>query len=255
MTRWHAGVGRVRVRIACRGEQHHVLFRRGALVLEDHDAEGELALAALGGPSEPCVEVLRLWRDGVIGEAEAGQPHWTTFRAGPAAPSLPEPLRRLRELTMVHTWARGLRTLARADRAAAAERFLVGSLRRRARAALETDVRAIARAMGSVAGPIIEIECLAAGESPWARGRVEPSRAALAVGLPATWLRDVWARQITMIGPAAVLDARRAPADADDATVTLLRWMPDGPRQWLATTERVSVVSGPSGWREIVPVP
>jgi hypothetical protein len=153
---------------------------------------------------------------------------------------------------MVHTWARGLRTLARSERAAAADRFLVGSLRRRARAALETDVRAIARAMGSIAGPIIEIECIAAGAVPWARGRVEPSRAALAVGLPTTWLTAVWAREITMVGPAAVLDARRVPAAADEATVTLLRWLPGGPRQWVASTEQVSVTTSPSGWRELV---
>lgn len=48
--------------VDCAGQQHRVRWQNGALVLLDHeDPEGERTLAALGGDSCECVEILGSW--------------------------------------------------------------------------------------------------------------------------------------------------------------------------------------------------
>ena len=61
--RWHAGLPAVTAEIDCGGEQHRITWRRGKLVLEDHDIVAERSLTALGAESCTCVEVLDAWRE------------------------------------------------------------------------------------------------------------------------------------------------------------------------------------------------
>lgn len=52
----------VDARIECGGDDHRIAWRRGRLVLCDHDLRAEAALQALGGPRPACLEVLDAWR-------------------------------------------------------------------------------------------------------------------------------------------------------------------------------------------------
>jgi hypothetical protein len=61
--RWCDGLPAVTVEIDCGGQRHRITWRRGKLVLEDHDLLAERSLAALGSSRPPvCVEVLDAWR-------------------------------------------------------------------------------------------------------------------------------------------------------------------------------------------------
>lgn len=46
----------------CGGQRHSVVWRRGRLVLEDHDLLAERSLGALGAQPPLCVELLDAWR-------------------------------------------------------------------------------------------------------------------------------------------------------------------------------------------------
>lgn len=60
--RWYEEVPPVTAEVACEGERHRITWRRGKVVLEDHDVLAEQSLAALGGKPPVCLEVLEAWR-------------------------------------------------------------------------------------------------------------------------------------------------------------------------------------------------
>ena len=55
----------VTVEVACGEERHRISWRRGKLVLDDHDLAAEESFAALGGEPALCLEVMRAWRTAV----------------------------------------------------------------------------------------------------------------------------------------------------------------------------------------------
>ncbi len=60
--RWFEAIPPVTAEIDCGGKEHRITWRRGKLIVEDHDVLAEQALAALGGKPPVCVEVLDAWR-------------------------------------------------------------------------------------------------------------------------------------------------------------------------------------------------
>jgi hypothetical protein len=60
---WYHHLDPVSVEISCGERRHRVSWRRGRLVLEDHDVEAERAFVALGGDRSVCVELLDAWRE------------------------------------------------------------------------------------------------------------------------------------------------------------------------------------------------
>ena len=62
LAHWFHGLPSVAADIACDGERHRITWRRGRLILEDHDALAEQSLTALGARPPLCVELLDAWR-------------------------------------------------------------------------------------------------------------------------------------------------------------------------------------------------
>ena len=56
----------MRVALRCQGATHHVLWKRGAFVLEDHDVAADAVVVGLGGERPPCLELLRSWKLGYV---------------------------------------------------------------------------------------------------------------------------------------------------------------------------------------------
>ena len=71
--RWCDGLPDVTAKIECDGREHRITWRRGKLVLEDHDLLAERSLVALGAESPACLAVLDAWRRrhalGLLGDA------------------------------------------------------------------------------------------------------------------------------------------------------------------------------------------
>ena len=62
MTEWWTGIAPGQAIVECGGEQHRLRWDAGSLAALDHDdAEGERALAALGGQRCTCVDLLDAW--------------------------------------------------------------------------------------------------------------------------------------------------------------------------------------------------
>lgn len=59
--RWCDGLPDVTAEMDCGGQPHRILWRRGKLVLPDHDVLAERTLVALGCEPPLCVEVLDAW--------------------------------------------------------------------------------------------------------------------------------------------------------------------------------------------------
>ena len=65
MKAWWTAVEPTTVEVTCGEERHRISWRRGKLVLDDHDLAAEESFAALGGEPALCLEVLRAWRSAV----------------------------------------------------------------------------------------------------------------------------------------------------------------------------------------------
>lgn len=60
--RWFDTLPAVSAEIPCGGETHRFTWRRGKVVLEDHDILAEQSLTALGAKPPVCLQVLEAWR-------------------------------------------------------------------------------------------------------------------------------------------------------------------------------------------------
>jgi hypothetical protein len=61
--RWYDRLAGASAEIDCGGAQHRITWRRGKLVLEDHDVLSERSLVALGSKPPRCLEILDAWRE------------------------------------------------------------------------------------------------------------------------------------------------------------------------------------------------
>ena len=222
---WPRHVAPVRVELACSGARHGITWRRGALVLEDHDAAADEVLVALGGAAPACLDVQRSWRLGYV-EEEAPTDSAALVRSlsslarwmsgGGTHPAvLPEPLRRLREASVLHTWGRGLR-----DEAASADAqraFLERAVARRVRELLVRQLRPL----GADREAGLDV---AVGAEVEAEGRCEGTRAVAQVRVPASWLTSVWVSGLETWRGDVVL----AVPDRRPSWLEVVQWVPDG---------------------------
>lgn len=221
---WPRGAPPLRVRVPCQGAQHTITWRRGSLVLDDHDAGADEVLVALGGERPACLEVRRSWRLGYIEQQPPTESaalvrslsslaRWMSGGAPPAV--LPEPLRRLREASVMHTWGRGLReptSSAEAQRA-----FLERAVARRVRDLLVRQLR-------PVGGHGNADVAVAVGDDVEVEGRCEGAVAVVRVRVPPRWLTTVWVSELETWGGDVVLTA----VDRRPSALEVARWLPDG---------------------------
>ena len=173
---------RVDVEVACGGERHRVLLRRGKVVLVDHSIAAEAAAVALGAPSPACFDVYRSWRSREQWEI-ALQPRGPGFHQLYRRPPLPKPLHDPLERGIARGWER---RSARGEGLAAY--VLHRAVRAKAEPALSTTFEHAVRRLGG--GPIKRLE-LAIGSSVWVQGTISPSESALVVRVTPDWLRRV----------------------------------------------------------------
>jgi hypothetical protein len=219
--------------VTCGEERHRLRWAEGCLTTLDHeDPEGERTLAALGGQSCPCIELLDLWHrygtdldvlvlgsrgstDPVRPESEDQSPRrrYAAFR-GPAEPTerivrllrLPGPLPDRLVATVIATWARRL----------AGKDLVVAAAMPRLHAALYG--RALAT-LDQWLGAEHHVDVRLVDGSPGVQNDREP----VCVELPFSWLSDVWARGFAIVAGRLCLTATLI----DPATWSLATIDPD----------------------------
>ena len=215
--RWARGLPRVDVEVACGGDAHRVLLRRGKLVLADHSIAAEAAAVALGAPSTACFEVYRSWRAREQWEI-ALQPRGPGFHQLYRRPPLPKPLLEPLERGIARGWER------RAARGEGLAGYVLqkGVLAKAEPALLSAFERAM-RAFGG--GPVKRFE-LMLGSSPWVQGTITAAESSLLVRVRPDWLRRVGLPRLAELDGAFVV--------AVEPRRLTLGWREAGEGRWSA---------------------
>ena len=245
---WWAGVPPVELRIDCRGHSHRLHWEKGALSTPDHRGAGRRPPVKVGDPPRSAAETRAddLAADGCDVVARA----WRAFRGDPrvlvlarrhpgdtissaAALQSDDPLARLLghldpglerrlQLEVAHTV--GSRYVAGTSEAAVVEAATVGRL-----------TRTLERWLGPADRPSVTIT-----PSP----AVTEVDGATVVGLPPTWLAQVWGRYLSLVDGFLVVAVNRIVEDraevigvgrpgGDPALLTLR-----GPAPWRAISRQ-----------------
>ncbi|MDQ6909501.1 MAG: hypothetical protein M3Z84_01755 [Actinomycetota bacterium] len=207
--------------VPCEGAQHRVAWRRGKLVLEDHDLSAENALLAFGGEPCACMQALRLWRH------QFGMPPdlFSSMQKylGADAALAPRELSLPRELGMDLSWDRAWRRSSFLERKQ--ERLLQAALRERALPLFREHLtlekqrhgcRVISGAQVRIAPSIAEVTVAGEMDKVAVRATVE---------LNASWLVQIWPRGLGLVDGAFVVELVEDSYDAP--LVRAVRW--DGP--------------------------
>lgn len=213
LVEWCIDVTPVTVVVPCSGADHRITWRRGKLVLEDHDLAAEAAMSALGSAVPECVRVLQRWR-----LRTGWEPSRVGFQPPRAAPPIPFELLQMRELTSVLAWERAWRRDPHSREAT----LLGRKLRKHALAPLLDSVRAAAERVGSasISGPDVSIT----SGRPAMQGWIDRGGATAAAWLPPSWLYRVWARHMALVERHLVVELD---PDMDSLTRTgrVVRWV------------------------------
>lgn len=180
--RWARHLSPVTIQVECGGQVHHVLLRRGKLVLAHHAIAAEAAAVALGAPSTECFEIYRSWRLRRQWET-ALQPRGPGFHQLYRRPPLPTPLADPLERGIIRSWER---------RAARGDDEVGEILQRGAWAKADPALAAsFSHAIASFnGGPPKRLE-LRIAEAPEVTGTITASESSLVVSVERDWLRTI----------------------------------------------------------------
>ncbi len=207
--RWCDRLDPVTELVECSGERHRVSWRRGSLVVEDHDLEAERAMKALGAETPACLRLVKQWRD---------LHSWATSpelyvqmrdRLGPERILGPGALVEPSELSLLLTWERAWRASAYSD--SGHERLLERQLGDRARAPLSDHVAQWSRRLECGRTPAVEVKLARPGRLPGAVGSIDRFGARATVTLGVGWALDVWARGLAVVDDGFVVEILPSP--------------------------------------------
>jgi hypothetical protein len=240
--RWYRALPVATTVIPCGGEDHRVTWRRGKLVLENHDLAAERALLAFGGELCPCMRVLEIWVEQfhMVPDLFLQMHSWL----GESAFLVPVELELPRRLSMLLSWERSWRFEAWLETRQA--KLLEGELTERALPHLRRHLNAWKARTGArvVAGCRVG---LIPSNQPASLVGATDGVAMRAEGLlPARWVVDVWARGVATVDDAFVLTLVEVPAP-DHLLVRANRWEPSGARTWASVDAPARLRRRPGG--------
>ena len=255
--RWWDGVPPVRAPVDCDGARHHVAWRGGRIVLEDHgNPTDERALVALGARRSACVDVVEAWREAVAdggflhewavhefddparhrlfqarwslaarGEAQDILRHLAgdaAVRAGKAIAVFPQAMQDRLGLAVARRLERQWHMPSRPD-----DLYPV-----RARSAFVRSLALVDTQRRPAA--LIPFSCVVAAPpaAPSMNGRLAPGDASARLTVGPSWLTEVWGRGLSVVdgqlvlrllpsrnGAAVMVEAVRWQRDPDDVRV------------------------------------
>lgn len=235
--------------VECGGQSHRIAWRRGKLVLEDHDLGAEQTMLAFGGEMPACLATLQLWRN-LHTWAMAGELfRQMQARMGDNALFGPGDLAEAHQLGLALTWERAWR---RAGSLSDHRRLLGEQLKQKALPALRDHLRFWMRELGSRRLSSVQIEVTRDGPAAAVTGGMDSVGVRAVATLSARWLVRVWGRGLAVVDGAFVVDVD----DLDPALVACsaplpvraVRWEPDPERAGhFRPVELAAVVTGASG--------
>ena len=245
--RWYDPFPEATSTVICGGETHRITWRRGKIVLEDHDLTAEKAMMAFGGEMCPCMRVLEVWIEQFRMPPDLfdAMPTWL----GEHAFLLPTELAVPRRMGFVHTWERAWRFESYLPTKQA--KLLTEELKDKALPALRQHLNAWKAKTGAriVAGA--QVVLIPSNEPPAVEGTTDRVTMRATAKLHGTWVADVWPHRIAVVDDAFVVELRKA-RTLNDLEVTAVRWEPNTAGGWstVAAPARVWRDAGSGGeWR------
>ena len=235
-SRWYDAVPDATTTVTCGGEQHRVTWRRGKLVLHDHDLSAERAMLAFGGELCECMRVLEMW----VEQFRMSPEQFFTLRKwlGPHAHLAPEAFDLQRRLAMISTWERSWRTASYVNDKEA--RLLGVELKDKALAPLREHLNAWKPRTGARVISGCQVALVPSSEPAEVEGTMDRVAMRAVAQLHARWLVDVWPRGIATVDDAFVVELVKAASD-DDLEVLAVRWEPGVTGTWATVTAEASV--------------
>lgn len=261
--RWFDGLPPVTAEIRCGGQQHRITWRRGKLVLEDHDLLAERSLTALGSEPPLCMHVLQAWRrmrnaellygfllrDNASASEEVAAPwpsydartHFLISRRLRTPPVASTPVKEMRDIALVEALPDALRralalsVLVSVERQWGDERYrrrhakhIASALTAITQPLFEQSVRRWRRNLKPHATCAIELRLLGPGDPPACAGWADRGGAFAVLSLPTSWFTDIWAQGVALVDGCFVLGRGDAPFDASSFPVIAVRWQREG---------------------------
>lgn len=219
--RWCRHVQPATAVVDCGGAQHKVTWRRGRLVLEDHDLASEMALLTLGGAPCPCLRVLKMWRDQwkLPPELFRQMDSWL----GDSQFLAPRELALPRGLAMALNWQRAWRASSFTGRHGL---LVQGELRRRALEPLSDWATDWTQRLGLGSAPRVEVRMAPLDRPPSLTGTATGAALAVTAVLDLNWLLAVWSRDAAVVGDAFVIEVLATRPGEPGARVRVARWQP-----------------------------
>ena len=237
--RWYDPLPEATATVECGGEKHRVSWRRGKVVLQDHDLDAERGMMAFGGEMCPCMRVLEVWVEQFRMPPDLfGQMHtWL----GDQAFLLPTEFAVPRRMGMVLHWERAWRFESYLPTKQA--KLLFEELKDKALPTLRQHLNAWKVKTGARVVAACQVALTPSNVPASVEGTTDRVAMRVTARLHPRWVVDVWTQGIAVVDDAFVVDLRtaRTPNDLD---VVAARWEPNGAGGWEA-------VAGPARvWRD-----
>jgi hypothetical protein len=233
--RWYHALEPVTATVDCEGQPHRVSWRRGKLVLEDHDLTAERTMLVFGGQLCVCMRVLEMWRHqfGMAPDAFLQMDRWL----GDNAYLAPKEFGLVRELGMVVSWERAWRRTSHLHHKQA--RLLEDELKARALRPLREHLNASKATVGARMVSTVGVRVIPSWEAARLDGRVEGISLRAQAWLRGRWPVDVWGRGVAVVDGAFVLEVTEV-RSPDELEVRAVRWerQLDGTRGPIAARAR-----------------
>lgn len=245
--RWCDHIKPATALVACSGTEHRVTWRKGKVVLEDHDVGAERAMLAFGGELPECLKVLQFWRNLHSWAMSIELFRQVQSSLGPAALLAPGDLAARNQLGLMLTWDRAWKRGAyfsehgrllhdhiRPDVLTLLREHLKfwmaeNGCRRMSSAALEVPPKATAASL---------------------HGEMDTVGVRATVSLTATWVVQVWGRGLALVDGAFVLEVLGHAEHGAAVLVRAARWDEAEPGMFRPVAAPARVRRDPAGaWR------
>ena len=227
--RWYDPLPEATTSVKCGGEQHRVTWRRGKLVLEEHDLTAERTMLVFGGELCECMRVLEMW----VEQFRMPPDLFVKLRSwlGPNADLAPIEFDLHRRLGMIMSWDRAWRATFhfRVKQA----QMLEIELKDKALAPLRQHLNAWKPKTGARVVSGCQVVLIPATEEPMVDGATDGVAMKAVARLHARWVIDVWARGIALVDDAYVVEIDDV-VSANDLKVLATRWEPTSGGRWAA---------------------
>jgi hypothetical protein len=245
--RWYDPLPEVSSTIDCGGEKHRVTWRRGKVVLQDHDLNAERGMMAFGGEMCPCMRVLEVWVEQfrMPPDLFGAMPTWL----GEHAFLLPTEFALPRRMGMVLHWERAWRFESYLPTKQA--KLLFEELKEKALPTLRQHLNAWKAETGARVVAGCQVALTPSNEPASVEGATDRVAMRATAWLHPRWVVDVWPQGIGVVDGAFVVDLRKA-RTPNDLEVVAVRWEPNIAGGWstVAAPARVWRDAGSGGeWR------